>query len=71
MRKLVKMTDLKSASPTDRFKASIKKLMSSPTENKSKIDVLLIAMTMVDDRKATRSQTYREAVNITYEVLGD
>lgn len=62
---------LSAASPTDRFKAAIKILMKDRSKNQDKINQLLIAMTMVDDRKALRSMTYRNAVDITHDTLGD
>jgi hypothetical protein len=65
------MKDLSSAPPEQRFKAAIKILMSNRSANQDKINQLLIASTMIDDRKSMRSMTYRNALDITHETLGD
>jgi hypothetical protein len=63
--------DLSAASPEDRFKGAIKILMKDRTRNQDKINKLLIAITMIDDRKAMRSMTYRSAIDMTHDILGD
>lgn len=65
------MKDLSAASPEDRFKGAIKILMKDRTRNQDKINKLLIAITMIDDRKAMRSMTYRSAIDMTHDILGD
>jgi hypothetical protein len=62
---------LSAASHEDRFKAAIKILMKDRSKNEDKINQLLIAMTLIDDRKALRSMTYRNALEITHKTLGD
>lgn len=65
------MKDLSAAPPEDRFKGAIKILMKDRTRNQDKINQLLIAITMIDDRKAMRSMTYRSAIDMTHDILGD
>lgn len=65
------MKDLTSKPADERFKAAIKILMRDRTKNQDKINQLLIAMTMIEDRKAQRSHAYRTALEITYDTLGD